>query len=483
MVPLIGPGVHDDAGDADAPVVEDLVVGGPEMGPDIVVHRLLAPGRGDDAPVHGPAHPVRDVGAGGLAHVTIIILHDVVEVMRVAVGRPHDREEGQAPRQLIADHVQVDVAKRPFHPRGLGLDVGDRPGELGRPEEADRPPGLGQTALCDEPLERPGGFEDRGRPRGIVVRPEHAVALEDVGRDDDLLGVRVRAGDGSGDVLELGLFGPGFDDGPDADLLAVLEPVAEEDAIARRQAEGEFRRPVPSVKAAPGDEKRVEKRPRRRERDDPGRALADAADIVHRTRVTRRDQDLVLDVESLEILGLPLSHPNELGRDVGRRASRSQHGREVDVGSDLLASGLDFPKLAFDPVPGLAAGETEDGRVGQPVILEPVEDVLGLGERPGVFGGLAVAREAAHGHDVVEGRLAGGLADDLVHLILGQEGPLQPGGHLRCGRDAEKKEDRGHEDGSFLGHGQAPFKIWITVLQFSIRKPGLQRSGVRTSDR
>lgn len=211
----------------------------------------------------------------------------------------------------------------------------------------------------------------------------------------------------------------------------------------------------------------------------PAAALADAADIVHSARVTRRDKDLVLDVESLEILRFAVTDPDELGRDVGRRASRGQHGCEVGVGSDLLTAGFHLPELALDPVPGLAAGEAEDGRVGQPVVLEPVQDVLGLGERPSVFGGLAVARKAAHSHDVVESRLAGGLADDLVHMIWGQERPLQPGRHLGSGGEAEKKEDQGHKDGSFLGHGQAPLKKRIMVLQFIIRNQGPQRSGQR----
>ena len=152
----------------------------------------------------------------------------------------------------------------------------------------------------------------------------------------------------------------------------------------------------------------------------------------------RGDDDLALDVEPLEVLGLALPDPDELGRDVGRGAARGQHGRQVGVGGDLLPAGLDLPELALDPVPGLAAGKAEDGRVGQPVFLEPVEDVLGLGERPGVLGGLAVARKAAHGHDVVEGRFAGGLADDLVHPGLGQERPLQPRRHLGGGRPGRR---------------------------------------------
>ena len=319
--------------------------------------------------------------------------------------------------------------------------------------------GLRQPSFGDERLKRARGLEDGRRAGGIIVGPEHRVALEDVRRDDDFLGLGVRAGDRGDDVLELGLFRLRFDDGVDRDLFATLQAIAEEDAFARRHHEGELGLGAADVEPAPGDEQGVEERPRRGKGNDPGRPHLEAADIVDLAGGARRDQDLVLDIEPLEVLRLAFLDPDELGGDVGRGAAGGQHGGQVGVGGDLLPSRLDLPQLALDPVPGLAAREAQDGRFGQSGFLEAVEDVLGLGERSGVFRGLAVAREAAHGHDMVHGRFARGLADDLVHQRLGQEGPLQPRRHLRGGREADEEEGQGQEAEFFPGHFDSPFSI------------------------
>ena len=236
----------------------------------------------------------------------------------------------------------------------------------------------------------------------------------------------------------------------------MLQPVPEQDAFARRQAEGETGGPAaPAIEPAPGNEQGIDERPRRVKGDDPRGALGLTGQVMHLAGRARRDHDLVLDVQPFEILELPVTHPDQVGGDVGGHAALGQRGAQVGVGGDLLAAGLDLPQLALDPFPCLAAGEADDGRVGQAVFLGLVEDILGLEQVSGVFGSLAHAGKRPQRRNVVEGRLPRRFADDFVHLARRQECPLQPGRHLGSSRD-QKRAEQGQGDRQssvFLRHG------------------------------
>ena len=209
------------------------------------------------------------------------------------------------------------------------------------------------------------------------------------------------------------------------------------------------------------------------EGDDALGAFLEAGDAVHLARGARGHGDLALEVGVLEILGLAVADPDEVGRDVGRVRARGEHGPEVGIGGELLQNRFHFPDLPGDAVPALAAGKPDDRRIGEAVFLEPVEDVLGLEERFGVFGRLPVAGHPAQGDDVAEGGLARGFPGDEVHLDLGEERPLEPGSQLaaRGGGDEDKN---GSENGFHpTRHGRTPEAKSGTETRVLLPKPGV----------
>jgi hypothetical protein len=99
-------------------------------------------------------------------------------------------------------------------------------------------------------------------------------------------------------------------------------------------------------------------------------------------------------------------------------------------GSQLLPAGLCLPELAFDGHPGLSARIGHDVDPGQAVALELADDDLRLQEIAGEFLAEPLAVEGVDLGDRRPGGLAGGLADDLVHLSSRQERPIEPGSVL-----------------------------------------------------
>jgi len=429
------------------------------VGLDGIGERLVGPRRGDDADrdPEGRA-PVLDALPSALPEIPVIVLHDVVDVVGIAIGRPHQAEEGLVPGQPFPDHVHVDVAERLLHERLVGLDPQADARELGAPDEADGPLGPGQAALLDERVEDAGDLEDAGAAGDVVVGPLLLEAFEKMRRQDDLAGGRIGARDAADDVLEVDGLGLGLDHGPGGDLLAREQPALEDVALAGVQLEGELRllagglglfgpRPAAAGDARPGHLERVLERPRRADGDDPQRPLLDRGP-VGRPEAPLADGDPAVDLGLLDLLGRPPSDPDQLGRDVGRGAAGGQHRQHVVDGGDLPPSGLRFPQLALERAPGLPAGVGDDLDARQPVLLELAEDDPGLEEEPGVLVVEPLAVEGVDLGDRVPGRLAGGLADDLVHLALRQERPIEP-------RRVLGGENDGHHGPNSQGHRPA----------------------------
>ena len=148
VVPAVGPVDHHDARHLHAPVVEHLVVGRAVVRLDAVVERLVGARRRDDALEHRVGRAaVLDPLAVALADEAVVVLHHVVDVVRVAVRRPHHAHERLAPAEQQADHVEVDVAERLLHQRLVRLHPGAGARELGADDEADRALRAGQAAL------------------------------------------------------------------------------------------------------------------------------------------------------------------------------------------------------------------------------------------------------------------------------------------------------------------------------------------------
>ena len=438
------------------------------MGLDGIPEGLVCPERrhnpqGDLIGVRAVLDPL----AVALAHVAVVVLHDVVDIVGVAERRPHQAHEALVLAQPLADHVHVDVAERAVHDRLVGLDPHAGAADLRPPQEADGALGLGQAALADERVQDAGDFQDGRAARGVVVGPELGDALEQVGREDDLAGGRIGPRDDGDDVLVVVFFLFRIDDRVDRDLLvghqALLEEVAFPDGkleaelgLGRRCRGGRRRRRLGrgsalSARAAsltaalpadagPGHLERIQVRPRLADGDDAQGALLLAGVVVDLSDRAFGDDDFAFDLGRIDLRGCAAADPGQFGRDVGRLASRRQHGNHVEHGGQLLVLGFHLPKLALDAVPDLAAGEFH--QLGLDAILfQAFEDDLGFHERAGVFVGQPVPVVAVDVDDRVQGRFAGRLADDLVHVFLGQERPVQPGRVL--GRCAAGEQDQG----------------------------------------
>ncbi len=105
-------------------------------------------------------------------------------------------EEGRASLGLIlAHHIQVDPSHHAWDVVLVARQVGIGAADFGHPEKADAPPGLGQIAIGDKPLQRASRFQGRRRAGGVVVGRGLRVAKV---RHDDHLFVHF-AGDESGD--------------------------------------------------------------------------------------------------------------------------------------------------------------------------------------------------------------------------------------------------------------------------------------------
>ena len=114
-----------------------------------------------------------------------------------------------------------------------------------------------------------------------------------------------------------------------------------------------------------------------------------------------------------------------------------------------------LPQSQMDEIIGEASGEAAFNHVmamcGFPRDRKSAEYAGTFAEAQYVFDRLKDYGLA----DAVILRYPGGETWDGVK---GELWELKPGGHLRCGREADQQNGQGHEDGSFQGHGQAPFR-------------------------
>jgi len=116
------------------------------------------------------------------ADEAIVIFHDVVDIMGVAVGGPHEAHKGLIEAEPFADHVHVDIAEGLIHEVLVFLDPGSGAGEFGTPEETDGAFGSGQSSLFDEGVQDAGDFEDAGAAGFVVAGALFGDAFKEMGR-------------------------------------------------------------------------------------------------------------------------------------------------------------------------------------------------------------------------------------------------------------------------------------------------------------
>jgi len=310
----------------------------------------------------------------------------------------------------------------------------------------------GAGMRLDERVQRARHLEDRGAAGDIVVGALLDVALEQVRRDDDLVGVGIGARNHRDDVLQVVVAQRRLDLGVHGDDLAGDQAALERLGLARWQEEAELgvgvRLPA-AADAAPGDLQRVEERPAVGDRQHPFGAEFERRYAVHATDRALGDGDLADHVGALDFFPRALPDPHQLGGDVGGAATVGQHGALVLVGNQLLASRTYLPQLALLAVPHLAAGKQRHLGARNAVAPQLADDVLGLQEGAGVLGRLPVTVVGTHLQHRVPGGLARGFTDDLVHDLGVEEGPLVPGRHLRL--DSGDDDDEGEEDDGDTG--------------------------------
>ena len=475
VVPLIRPHDHHDPGDLHPPVVEDHVVRGPVMGLDAVIERLVGPRRGHDASRHlvEPA-PVLDPLVVGLPHEPVEVLHDVVDVVGVAVGGAHETHVGLVHGQPLAHHVHVDVGQRLLHELLVLPHPWARPGELGAPEEADGAPGPWDPAFLDERVQRPSHLQDGTASGVIVVGTLLHVPLEEVGREDDLVRVGVRSGDVGHRILELiGLVG-GFHLGVNHDLLTGQQTALEHLRFPWGDEESELRvAPTPGPHPAPWDLEGIEEGPAVGDVHHPQGTPLHAGRLVNPTHGTLRHHNLPGHAGPVQLIRRPHPHPYQGSRHVGIPAPAGQHGPEVLVGGQLLTHGAHLPQLSLDPVPHLSTREAHDLGSGDSVQLQLVVDVLSLVEGVGVLLRVAELVVTSQLHHGVPGRLTGGFADDLVHDGRLQERPVVPRGVLGVGgtRQHQQRRDEGEEGVEGTSHHDKSPRIWTLAPGLRTQKP------------
>ncbi len=212
--------------------------------------------------------------------------------------------------------------------------------------------------------------------------------------------------------------------------------------------------------AGPADLERVEVGARALDRDDARRAHASA----RRSRWTAPADPSVTTILPARFLSLrssgrprptqtssPLASPVTL--PVASIAAMSRYD------ASFCRMGVTSHSSPFTASQDVAARVLGEFDVLEPVFLQPVLVEADLVEQVGEFGGRAVLVVAARLHDHLPRVLAGRFADDLAHLGLRQQRPLQPGRHLRPRRDAQRQHrETGnqykflHEPSSGPGH-------------------------------
>ena len=135
------------------------------------------------------------------------------------------------------------------------------------------------------------------------------------------------------------------------------------------------------------------------------------------------DHDFTFNLRLSDFFFAAFSHPNQLGFDIGICTPGSQHRYHICKRGELLPPGGNFPKFSFDTIPGLSAWEPHDFSARQAVFFQLIVKILGFQKISGKFLGKSGPHIASTFHDGVPGGFAGGFSYDLVHLLLGQQGP------------------------------------------------------------